>query len=59
LVDDVLPEPLGGAHRNVGAMAETLKKALLDTLMRLDQYSIDELLAERYKRLLAYGRFSE
>ena len=55
LVDGVLPEPLGGAHRNYDAMAETLKKHLVQQLAMLQSYPINTLLEERYKRLMAYG----
>ena len=55
LVDGDLPEPLGGAHRNYDAMAETLKKHLVQQLAMLQSYPINTLLEERYKRLMAYG----
>lgn len=55
LVDKVVPEPLGGAHRNPEALCINLKKALIDTLGKLDLLSIDELLERRYKRLMSYG----
>lgn len=59
LVDAVLKEPLGGAHRNVDAIAATIKKALADSLSRLEHVSMDELLATRYKRFTSFGRFKE
>ena len=40
-------------------MAQTVKRALADTLVQLDKYSTDELLERRYKRLMSYGRFEE
>ena len=55
LVDQVLPEPLGGAHRNVEAMAATLKKALAQQLTALKRLSIPQLLEQRHQRLMAYG----
>jgi acetyl-CoA carboxylase carboxyl transferase subunit alpha len=55
LVDKVLPEPLGGAHRDYDAMAATLKKALLNELAQLQGLSTTQLMEQRYKRLLAYG----
>lgn len=59
LVDTVLKEPLGGAHRNVDVMAATIKKALADSLSRLEHVSMDELLAARYKRFTSFGSFKE
>ena len=55
LVDKVVTEPLGGAHRNPEALSVNLKKALIDTLGKLDELSVDELLERRYKRLMSYG----
>ncbi|WP_409523477.1 acetyl-CoA carboxylase carboxyl transferase subunit alpha [Nitrincola sp. MINF-07-Sa-05] len=55
LVDQVIPEPLGGAHRDPAAMAQSIKQHLLETLDRLDGFSHDDLLERRYKRLLSYG----
>ena len=59
LIDTVLKEPLGGAHRDAEAMAATVKKALLDTLGRLERLSMDELLEARYKRFTSFGSFKE
>lgn len=59
LVDEVLPEPLGGAHRAPDLMAETLQNALVDVLRRLTSVDIDELLAQRQQRLSAVGVFSD
>ncbi len=55
LVDKVLPEPLGGAHRNYDMMAATLKNSLADQLKELQRYSIEQLVDLRYKRIMAYG----
>jgi len=55
LVDEVLPEPLGGAHRAPDLMAETLQNALVAVLRRLDSLDIDELLAQRQQRMAAVG----
>jgi acetyl-CoA carboxylase carboxyl transferase subunit alpha len=55
LVDQVLPEPLGGAHRNYDAMAATLKKALSDHLATLQRLTPTQLLDQRHQRLMAYG----
>ena len=59
LVDQVLPEPLGGAHRDPAATMATVRKALVDALARLEKGSIDALLATRHKRLMSYGAFTE
>jgi acetyl-CoA carboxylase carboxyl transferase subunit alpha len=55
LVDEVIREPLGGAHRDPQAMAEALKVALLKHLGEIEQRSEDDLLARRYERLRAQG----
>ncbi len=59
LVDEVLKEPLGGAHRAPVAMAETLKNAIIANLQRLDALDTDELVAQRQARLKSYGKFRE
>ncbi|MDE2274629.1 MAG: acetyl-CoA carboxylase carboxyltransferase subunit alpha, partial [Gammaproteobacteria bacterium] len=59
LIDAVLKEPLGGAHRNVDAMATAVKKALVDNLSRLEHVSMDELLEMRYKRFTSFGTYKE
>jgi acetyl-CoA carboxylase carboxyl transferase subunit alpha len=59
LVDEVLPEPLGGAHRDPDAMAQTLKNSLINHLDALDRLSAEALLEARYQRLMAFGRFNE
>jgi acetyl-CoA carboxylase carboxyl transferase subunit alpha len=59
LVDQIVTEPLGGAHRDTEGMAERLKQALLDSLEVLDAIPLDKLLDQRYQRLMQYGNFSE
>ena len=59
LIDSVLQEPLGGAHRDPDAMATAIKKVLQDNLGRLEQLSMDELLEARYKRFTSFGSFKE
>ena len=59
LVDEVLKEPLGGAHRAPGAMAETLKNAIIANVQRLDALDATELVAQRQVRLKSYGKFRE
>jgi acetyl-CoA carboxylase carboxyl transferase subunit alpha len=59
LVDEVLAEPLGGAHRDHAAMALTVKDAILRHLADLSRRSTETLLAERSARLASFGVFSE
>jgi acetyl-CoA carboxylase carboxyl transferase subunit alpha len=59
LVDEVLPEPLGGAHRNPAQTAEVIRNAVLDTLGQLDELSIEQLLEARQRRLAGFGQFKE
>jgi len=59
LVDAVIKEPLGGAHRDVDGAAENIKKVLVDSLHKLGGKAPDKLIEQRYKRLMAYGQFSE
>ena len=59
LVDEVLTEPLGGAHRNPTAMAEVVRNALLSSLEELAQLSTDQLLERRQQRLASFGQFKE
>jgi acetyl-CoA carboxylase carboxyl transferase subunit alpha len=58
LVDKIIPEPLGGAHRNPTEMAQTLKAALLSELAELDALDTQTLLDHRYKRLRGYGAYA-
>ena len=57
LIDEIVPEPLGGAHRNPDVMAETLKQSLLAALSRLQEQDMGALLERRYERLMGYGQF--
>jgi len=59
LIDQVIPEPLGGAHRDADATAQRLKHALVDALDRLDQVGLDKLLEQRYEHLMLYGQFRD
>jgi len=59
LIDKVIPEPLGGIHRDPEKSCNFLKKALIKELKSLQDVSIEELLRERHKKLLGFGRFSE
>jgi acetyl-CoA carboxylase carboxyl transferase subunit alpha len=57
LIDRIIPEPLGGAHRDPAAMAATLKQTILEELAELEKQDIPTLLENRYKRLRSYGAF--
>ncbi len=59
LIDAIIPEPPGGAHRDTAQMAENVRVALRAHLLRLESLSMDELLEQRYQRLMAYGVFKE
>ena len=59
LVDEVLEEPLGGAHRNPREAAEVIRNAILKSLDELDQLSPEQLLEERQRRLASFGQFKE
>jgi acetyl-CoA carboxylase carboxyl transferase subunit alpha len=59
LVDEVLPEPLGAAHRNPAAAAEAIRNAVTKHLAEVGQLDIDQLLEQRRRRLAAFGRFKE
>jgi acetyl-CoA carboxylase carboxyl transferase subunit alpha len=58
LIDKVITEPLGGAHRDPAATAQTLKRALLDALKQVEKLGND-LVHTRFERLMAYGKFKE
>jgi len=59
LIDEIVPEPLGGAHRDPVAMAETLKNALVSAVTELRRLSPDELIRQRRERLAGMGAFKE
>ena len=59
LVDKVISEPLGGAHRDPGLMAETLRKVLTDELRRFKDMDVEQLVERRLERVLGYGQFEE
>lgn len=56
LIDDIVPEPLGGAHRDVSQMMMNLKGTLREKLKSVMHDDTDTLLERRYQRLMAYGR---
>ncbi|MDD5176563.1 MAG: acetyl-CoA carboxylase carboxyltransferase subunit alpha [Sterolibacterium sp.] len=59
LIDRVVNEPLGGAHRDPRATASSLKKALQDALRQVSDLSPTELVERRFDRLMGYGKFKE
>ncbi|HEY0337330.1 MAG TPA: acetyl-CoA carboxylase carboxyltransferase subunit alpha [Burkholderiales bacterium] len=59
LIDKIVHEPLGGAHRDHEAMMQSLKKALQDSWRQLRDKPLDELLQARFGKLISYGKFKE
>jgi len=59
LVDKIVNEPLGGAHRDYPAMMQNLGKALQDILKQVQSQTTDEMLQARFSRLMSYGKFKE
>ncbi|HGN0332982.1 TPA: acetyl-CoA carboxylase carboxyl transferase subunit alpha [Proteus mirabilis] len=55
IIDSIIPEPLGGAHRHYQQAAKFVKKQLLADLTELNRYSKEELLEKRYQKLMSYG----
>ena len=59
LVDEIIEEPLGGAHRDMDQCASKLKTCLITQLRQLQAMPIDKLLNKRFERLMSYGEFLE
>jgi acetyl-CoA carboxylase carboxyl transferase subunit alpha len=59
LIDRIVNEPVGGAHRDPVVMARQLSRALADSLREVSGLTVDELLEHRLERLMSYGRFQE
>jgi acetyl-CoA carboxylase carboxyl transferase subunit alpha len=59
LIDKIISEPLGGAHRDHAAMMQSLKKALQESWRQLRDVPVKELTEARYERLMGYGQFKE
>ena len=59
LIDRIINEPVGGAHRDHRAIAQNVKKALQEALKQLAGLSSSELVERRFERLMSYGRFKE
>ena len=59
LVDTIIPEPKGGAQNDPAQTAETVKQAILDAIAELRKIPLDELVAQRYAKFAAMGRFAD
>ena len=59
LIDDIIEEPLGGAHRDPDTMAERLQVRLIEEVEQLSHLPVEQLMATRYERLMSYGEFVE
>jgi acetyl-CoA carboxylase carboxyl transferase subunit alpha len=59
LIDRIVSEPVGGAHRDIKAMASQLRRALNDAWRQVSDLPVQELLERRYERLMAYGRYTD
>ncbi len=57
VIEEIIPEPLGGAHRNLGATAQAIGEAIARYLEELNQLSVEELLEQRYQRFRKLGEF--
>lgn len=55
LIDEIIPEPLGGAHRDADQMADTIKTVLYSRLRELQKKHLDDLLEARYRKLMSFG----
>ncbi|MGD8569636.1 MAG: acetyl-CoA carboxylase carboxyltransferase subunit alpha [Gammaproteobacteria bacterium] len=59
LIDRIVPEPLGGAHRDADTMAKSIKSFLQESLETFANTAFDKLLEQRYERLMSYGNFAD
>lgn len=59
LIDRIIPEPIGGAHRDPQQMAQQLRRAIGDSLRQLQSLDLKQLLRQRHERIMAYGKFKE
>jgi acetyl-CoA carboxylase carboxyl transferase subunit alpha len=59
LIDNIIQEPLGGAHRGYDQIASSLKQNLIESLDALESITIDRLLEQRYQKLMAFGQYRE
>jgi acetyl-CoA carboxylase carboxyl transferase subunit alpha len=59
LIDKIVNEPLGGAHRDPKGMAALLRRALADSLRQFHGMNVNDVRARRFDKLMAYGKFKE
>ncbi len=59
LIDNIIHEPLGGAHRDYDQIADSLKQSLTESLEALDSITLEKLLKQRYQKLMAFGQYRE
>ncbi len=59
LIDNIIVEPVGGAHRDYDQVAGSLKQNLIESLDALESITIDRLLDQRYQKLMAFGQYRE
>ena len=59
LIDKIVSEPLGGAHRDPKQMATLLKRALADSLRQFQGMKTKDLIEQRHQKLMSYGKFKE
>jgi acetyl-CoA carboxylase carboxyl transferase subunit alpha len=59
LIDKIVSEPVGGAHRDPEGIANSLKRSLADSLRQFQGVSLKDLLARRHERLMSYGKFKD
>ena len=57
LIDHIIREPLGSAHRDIDATARNIKQALVESLENFEKVGLDKLLELRYQRLTSYGEY--
>ncbi len=59
LIDKIVAEPLGGAHRDPNAVFQTLRRALQEALGQVQEKPLEALLETRFTKLMGYGKFKE
>jgi acetyl-CoA carboxylase carboxyl transferase subunit alpha len=59
LIDKIVAEPTGGAHRDYTSMMDNMRKALTESLKPFQSMDVDALLERRHARLMSYGKFKE
>jgi acetyl-CoA carboxylase carboxyl transferase subunit alpha len=59
LIDRIITEPVGGAHRDPQQMAQQLRRAIADSLRQLQSLELKQLLRQRHERIMAYGKFKD